>query len=378
MTTSATDHRHLMSVLHAAELTGPPLFALRLLRWIREERPTWTMSTVFLDAGGPLVAAFDELGATVVRGRPEPGGGGRRDRLRLDHALKAQLRSMERPSVVHVHCAGSMRVVPQLPRAPVLCHVHEMSVGLDFHLGSVARSHLTGADRYVAVSDAARSALLERFALPAAKVDRQWGFVDRGAFDVVADRAALGVAPDELAVVASGVRNWRKAPELFVRAASRARELHPDLPWRFVWVGGDDQGRSEQLARRAGLGEIVRFLPHVENPLALIAAADLFVLTAREDAFPLVCVEAAALGRPLISFDSGGTDELIRAADCGLVARFPDVDDLVARMAQLARDQTARARMGDAGREFARNNLSIEQAGPRLLATIEATMAGPR
>lgn len=378
MTEPAADHRHLMSVLHAAELTGPPLFALRLLRWIREERPSWTLSTVFLDAGGPLVEAFDELGPTIVRGRAEHGGGGRRERLRLDHALRTQLRAMERPSAVHVHCAGSMRVVPQLPRAPVLCHVHEMSVGLDFHVGSVARAHLPGADRYVAVSDAARTALLERFDLPAAAVDRQWGFVDRAAFDVVADRAALGVAPDDLAVVASGVRNWRKAPELFVRAAARARALHPDLPWRFVWIGGDDRGVSAQLAERAGLGDLVRFLPHVENPLALIAAADLFVLTAREDAFPLVCVEAAALGRPLVSFDSGGTDELIRTARCGLVARFPDVDELVTQMAELARDAGARDRMGRAGQEFARRHLSIEQAGPRLLATIEATMGRAR
>lgn len=369
---------HLMTVLHAAELSGPPLFALRLLRWVRAERPDWTLSTVFLDAGGPLVESFDELGPTVVRGLPGPGGGGWRAIRRLDRSLRSRLKALPRPDLVHVHCVGSMRVVPQLPRAPVLCHVHEMSVGQDLHMGRVARRHLADAAAYVAVSDAARVELLERFDIDPVLVDRQWGFVDMGAFDTVADRHGLGVGSAELAVVASGVRNWRKAPEVFVRVAARALELHPEVPWRFVWVGGDDAGRCADLAARAGLDEVVDFRPHVADPLRLIAAADLFVLAAREDAFPLVCVEAAALGRPLVSFDSGGTDELIRAAECGVVVDFPEVDAMVDQLAELARDPQRRARLGAAGADFARRHLSIEQAGPRLLATIEATMRSRR
>jgi glycosyltransferase involved in cell wall biosynthesis len=123
---------------------------------------------------------------------------------------------------------------------------------------------------------------------------------------------------------------------------------------------------------------VVSFRPHVADPLRFIAAADVFLLTAREDAFPLVCVEAAALGRPLVSFDSGGTDELIRAADCGVVVAFPDVDRMVRELADLARDPARRQRMGAAGAEFAQRHLTIGHAGPKLLATIEATMGGSR
>jgi len=369
-----SEGRHLVSVLHAAELTGPPLFALRFLRWLREQRPDWTLTTVFLDAGGPLVEEFDRLGPTVVRGLPEPGDRRWMVGRRLDRSLRRRLRSLPRPDLVHVHCAGSMRVVPQLPSAPLLCHVHEMSVGLDYHLGRVARRHLTQADQYVAVSDSACDALLSRFDLDRGIVDRQWGFVDRDVFDTAPDRAELGVSEDEIAVVASGVRNWRKAPELFVRVALRAHRRYPELPWRFIWVGGEDQGRCENLVRAAGLDGLVVFHPHVSNPIGMVAAADLFLLTAREDAFPLVCVEAAALGRPLVSFDSGGTSELIRAANCGVIVQFPDVDRLVDELAALWSDTTRRSDLGAAGAAFAREHLSIEQAGPRLLATIESTM----
>jgi glycosyltransferase involved in cell wall biosynthesis len=369
---------HLMSVLHAAELSGPPLFALRLLRWVREQRPDWTLSTVFLDAGGPLVEAFDELGPTVVRGLPAPGAGGWRAGRRLDRSLRSRLRALPRPDLVHVHCVGSMRVVPQLPRARLLCHVHEMSVGQDLHLGAVARQHLGRADHYVAVSDAARDELLARFDIDPRQVDRQWGFVDDAALATTADRAGLGAGPDEVLVVASGVRNWRKAPELFVRVAARAVALHPELAWRFVWVGGDDGDRCAQLAHLAGLDDVVAFRPHVADPLRFIAAADLFLLTAREDAFPLVCVEAAALGRPLVSFDSGGTDELIRAAGCGVVVPFPDVDRMAHTLAELAHDPQRRAQLGAAGADFARAHLTIAHAGPKLLATIESTMGRSR
>ena len=67
--------------------------------------------------------------------------------------------------VAHVHCAGSMRVLDVMPAVPVVCHLHELSVGLDLHLRPRAAQLLPTADRYVAVSDAVRREFLERFSV---------------------------------------------------------------------------------------------------------------------------------------------------------------------------------------------------------------------
>lgn len=376
--TLVSEPRHLLTVLHAGDRTGPPLLALRFLRWLRNERPDWLLSTVSLGGGTDLLTEFEQLGPTLQATPLDPAGS-------LQHRLKAELlnRRARRHlgangpvDLTHVHCAGSMRVLDVLPPSPVLCHLHELSVGLDLHLRPRAAVHLGSAARYIAVSDAVRHEFLERFDVDPGSVERQFGFVDEADLPGPVDRTELGLPADCVLVVASGVRHWRKAPELFVRVARRLVETRPDVDWRFVWVGGSDVGGLEALVAAAGLGSVVSFLGHRPDSLRWVAAADLFFLPAREDAFPLVCVEAAALGRPLVSFVSGGTPELIRMAGCGRVVDFPDVAGAAAAIAELVDRPEERERLGRAGADLVRNELTVRQAGPKLLSALEAAMRG--
>lgn len=369
--------RRLLTVLHAAERTGPPLLALRFLRWLRQERPDWHLDTLFLDGGGELTTAFEELGTVVVADPVRRTSSSWKPVHAANRALSRQLAGLGTIDLAHVHCAGSMRVVPTLPPAPILCHVHELSVGLDFHLDRGARRHLTDAARYIAVSDAVRNELVGRFEIDTALVERQWGFVADDALSVIPDRTlpdGTVIGPDATFVVASGVRHWRKAPELFLRVARSCVERYPEREWVFAWVGGEHDEHLHRLAQAAGLDRTVRFIDHVADPLPWIAGAEIFLLPAREDAFPLVSVEAAVLGRPLVSFDSGGTPELISAASCGRVVKFPDVDAMADVLDELAAAPERRAELGDAGAEFARAQLTLAAAGPRMLRTIERTM----
>ena len=367
----------LLTVVHSAERSGPPIFALRFLRWLREERPDWTLSTLSLGGGTDLLDDFAELGPTHVAAPSRSARGSAARRAAgtfLDTRTRLRLSRNGPIDVAHVHCVGSMRAVDVLPRStPVLCHVHELSVGLDLHLGPRAAVHLPTARRYVAVADGVRDEFLRRFPVPPVLVDRQWGFVDPDELPPPAEREELGVAPGAFLVVSSGVRHWRKAPELFVRAARAAVQARPDVEWQFVWIGGSDVGGLEELVADSGLDGVVRFLGHRTDSLRWVAAADAFLLPAREDAFPLVCVEAAALGRPIVTFDNGGAAELVELAGCGRVAPFPDVGALAAALAELADRAEERLAMGQRGREFARTHLTIATAGPALLASIEAT-----
>jgi glycosyltransferase involved in cell wall biosynthesis len=364
--------RHLLTVLHAAERSGPPIFALRWLRWLRSERPDWRLTTVFL-ADGDFTGPFAALGDVIVR-PPPPGGRGFVAARAAEQAFRLRLRRLGPIHLAHVHCAGSMRVLPALPTSPVLCHVHELSVGLDYHLTPAARRHLPHASRYVTVSDAVRSEFVRRVPVDPALVERQWGFFDPGELAGAADTGHSELIGGRFVVVGSGVRHWRKGPELFVRSAVLARRYHPGVPWRFIWIGGDDEGALERLSAEAGVADLVTLIPHVAHPLQLIGAADVFLSTAREDAFPLVCVEAAALGRPIVTFDNGGAAELVRAAGGGRVVPFPDVTRLVSELHDLVIDEAGRRREGEAAAAFAAAELTLGVAGPRLLRSVERTM----
>lgn len=376
MTASPAERRHVLTVLHSFERTGPPILALRYLRWLRSERPQWRLSTVSMGGADDLQPDFAELGTAFAAAPVDPAGSlahagrARFANLRVRRAIAA----LGHVDLAHVHCAGTMRCLDVVRADRVLCHLHELSVSLEHQLRPRAAANLTAADRYVAVSDAVRAAFLERFDVPAEVVTRQWGFAEPAELTQAEARSRLGVPAGDALIVGSGVRNWRKAPELFVRVARRAVSLRPDVGWRFVWVGGDDTD-LQRLVDSAGLGSVVTFLDHRPDASEWIAAADVFLLTAREDAFPLVCVEAATAGTPVLTWDNGGAPELVSAADCGAVVPFPDVDAMADQLIGLVEDPARRSGWGLAGAEFARAHLTVEQAGPVLLETMDQLLA---
>ena len=87
--------------------------------------------------------------------------------------------------------------------------------------------------------------------------------------------------------------------------------------------------------RRAGLGAVCRILPEVADPSAHLAAATVVVSTSREDPFPLSLLEAAALGTPVVAFDSGGFGELL--AGCGRSGWVVEQGDVLGLCAQVLR-----------------------------------------
>ena len=51
------------------------------------------------------------------------------------------------------------------------------------------------------------------------------------------------------------------------------------------------------------------FLGEIENPYPLFDRMDVFTVTSRADPFPLVVLEAMALGKPVVGFAEGGVPE---------------------------------------------------------------------
>lgn len=354
---------------HGAERTGPPVHLLRVLRWIAANAPEVEVDVGLL-RDGPLLDATAALAPVTVVG-PEPtrsvAGLGR-------HA-----------DIVLVNTAGSIAALPALDQPPrvLVTHVHELAEGFSFHLSpALRRSVLERSDALLAVSRAVAS-MLRTHVGEAAAIPIHAGFVEpeqvaAAAADPVT-RAELGAHHGEVVIAACGTLDWRKAPDLFV--AALARLVASGIPARGVWIGGDPSGAVGTAARRdadaLGLGDRVRFVGEQPDPIRWMAAADVFVLTAREDAFPLVGLEAAALGLPTVCFDAGGLPELV-SDDAGTVVAYPDVDAMARALAGLATDPARRTALGTVARERVLARHVPDVAVPALLgdlATLAATAA---
>jgi len=190
------------------------------------------------------------------------------------------------------------------------------------------------------------------------------------------------VPHERLVVVHNGVDLERYRPGRHASAAQRLREEQvsgPGRVWVFagsgfprkgldtalralqmlggeseLWVVGRDTiGPWEQLARRLGVRERVRFLGYRSDLEVIYEAADGLILPTRYDSFSTVCLEAAASGIPVLTSGTNGAGEFIEAGGAGRVVSDPDdVEDFACGLAELE-DPVVAHRCGERGRKLA-------------------------
>jgi glycosyltransferase involved in cell wall biosynthesis len=359
----------LLAVSHEATRTGAPMVLLRLLEWLHANRDVEI--DVLLLRGGPLTEDFARVG-TVHRAHafgfeslPEKvekrlakhGLGAWADRARLAR-LRTEVRGLRGYDVLYCNSMSSsvaLRVLPELPPT-VVTHVHELDSAVAHWLEPRDRAAMVNrSDAFVVAADCVGRNLVENHRVHPDQVHRCYEFVDRPVTDadlVASARTGLGIGPDELVVGAAGTADWRKGADLFLQVAARVRRIAPDLPVRFVWVGRvmEHEGAGHRHdVEAAGLDDHVTFVGEVADPASYVSQVDVFCLTSREDPFPLVCLEAGALGVPVVTFANGGMVELAAAGDAEpLLAAVPymDVEAMADAVVGLLRDRDAARRAG--------------------------------
>lgn len=391
--TKERPHRVLF-VSHQASLTGAPFALLHFLRWLAANSDL--EFEVLLLRGGPLEGEFAKVAPTRVHqndsrssllhkvetlldylevGRIGPRLRGARYRYRLRH--------LRRFDVLYLNAAVSFRAARHVPdRWPgaVVAHLHELEVGFDAALarGDTWPAVMARVDRVIACSDAVAAFIVEQGHVDPQRVHRHYELTALPAVPsanaVARLRSELRVPPDAVVVGAVGTVEWRKGPDLFAQLAARLRARRPDRPVIFVWVGARGDEREYHLFRHdirgAGIDDIVRIVPPVADVAPYYALFDVFALPSREDPFPLVCLEASALGTPVVCFDQGGMPEFVRP-DCGVVVPFLNVEAMATAIDGLLDDGETRRRLGANAAAKARAHHSPEAIGPALLREIE-------
>jgi glycosyltransferase involved in cell wall biosynthesis len=124
------------------------------------------------------------------------------------------------------------------------------------------------------------------------------------------------------------------------------------------------------MAEDLGVADVVRFITTQPDPLEWFRLLDVFVLPAREDPFPLVCLEAALVGVPIVAFDNGGMPDLLDQG-CGVVVPYPDVPRFAGEVDALLLDGDRRRTLGARGEELIRSGFDVSQLAPKLWTDIE-------
>ena len=120
-------------------------------------------------------------------------------------------------------------------------------------------------------------------------------------------RAELGISEHEFLALLVATLRPEKDPLVFVDAVAEARRR--GLPIRGVVAGsGSELPAVERRARTVG-GVVA--LGERSDVSELMAAADVFCLSSRAEALPMVILEAMAAGRPILATSVGGLAEVV-------------------------------------------------------------------
>ena len=126
--------------------------------------------------------------------------------------------------------------------------------------------------------------------------------------------------------------------------------------------------------RHLGLDDLVHFIGARQNPLDFYAAFDVFALMSREDPCPLVMLEAASLGKPVLCFEGSGVAPEFVGEECGYVVPYLDFEEMAGKALAVLRSPALRESMGRAGMERVRARHDVAVAAPQILAAIRRCM----
>ena len=181
-------------------------------------------------------------------------------------------------------------------------------------------------------------------------------------------RCGLG---EGLVAVAVGRMAEEKNPLGLVDAWRKARAMLP-ADARLIWVGdGSMRQEVETRIRAEGLEDSFLLAGYSDAVPQWLAAADLFLLSSRNEGMANTLLEAMACGLPSVATAVSGTHQLLSATGAGKVVPIGDMAAFSEAIVELARAPDQRACMGAHAREVIVSNYSINAVTERMLVLYE-------
>ncbi len=270
-----------------------------------------------------------------------------------------------------IYCSGGLPCQIAVPvarwqRIPLVCHFHHPAIKRDYYVWLVKC-----ADKVIFPSQFTR-----RHSLQKAKIEGDviYNGIDVERFKPAARREPswrqrLGIAADAIVIGQVAALVTHKRPDLLVRAFA---QLSPQSaqPLHLCLVGkGDMEAALRALVAELGLQARVTITGFVADVLPFYQHVfDINALVSREEGLGISVIEGSACGLPAVVTDCTGLSETVVPDSTGFRFALNDAAGLENRLLSLVNDPGLRARLGAAGREFARATFSATVYNEKIVA----------
>jgi glycosyltransferase involved in cell wall biosynthesis len=280
-----------------------------------------------------------------------------RNSLDLQSAREiAELVNAQGIDIVHAHMGRDYLVAAlacrQTTGAKLVLTRHHY---LPLKRNALYRWMLRDAAAVIAVSDSVRESIIERLALPPARVHTVPNWIDPARFNQIDREAARAIFRLRAGTVVAciGQVTRPKGQEEFIRAAASVGRGRSDV--EFLIVGEEkEEGRPftaelKRLATSLGVSEKLRFMGYVRHISELLAAVDVVVVPSWDEGFSLVTIETMAARRAVLASNAGGIGGIIKDNVTGLLFPPRDIQWLANKLLWLISDPAFRERLAAQG-----------------------------
>ncbi len=179
----------------------------------------------------------------------------------------------------------------------------------------------------------------------------------------------LGIDPNAFVIGNAGWLIPRKRWDVFLEVVARVNERVPES--RFVIAGdGSERNSLEQQAKRLGVLSKIHWIGWQKDLDLFYRSIDTLLFNSDWDAQPRTPLEAMSYGIPVVaSILHGGTSEIIRSQDEGILLQNHDFEKMTEFLVLLAKDKRYREKLGASGKKRI-----LECASPKknAVATLKA------
>ncbi len=296
---------------------------------------------VVVTGAGSLLASRLEASGVPVRAVPWRGA------LDPRVLLAARAESRDGLRVLHAHDAHALTLAgaaARLTGAPLV-----VTRRVDFHLRR--RFFWARADRVIAISHAVERVLVSD-GIPADRITVVHSGIaleEVRAVSPLGIRARLGLAPGTPLAVNVAALVGHKDQATLIAAAAHARDTFPTLHWVVAGEGDLRDILGREISSR-GLDDRVHMVGQIPDGRALIADADVFVMSSREEGLGTSVLDALALGIPVAATRAGGIPEILDGG-AGLLVEVGDAAGLGHAVVSLLTDTALRERILSAAQQ---------------------------
>ena len=280
-----------------------------------------------------------------------------------------------KPDIVHTHTAkaGALgRVAAALNRVPIKIHTFHGHV---FHsyfgrlkssiFIAIERILTKFTDRIIVISQSQLNDVMNRYRIAPKK---KCSLIQLGLDLEPYLRIKKKDSQKSISIGIIGRLVKVKNHKMFLDAVNLLGKRYPDIKAEFMIVGsGELKNELEEYTRKLKIENKVNFAGWQTDLESIYKKLDIVALTSLNEGTPISLIEAMASGKPVLSTNVGGVNDVVIHNETGLLCESNNVEDFSANLLNLIKDSKLRDRLGSNGRKF----VSKKFGKDRLIKDIE-------